>query len=108
MSRYDILLNDPKKEPPPKEHSLASVNPPPKQSTDEATARPPDEHIIRPPDRATGDYELIRRGFDWWAYQLRTLKKLSLKEQLQGKPGSMSAMVREALDDYFKKRAGDL
>jgi hypothetical protein len=26
----------------------------------------------------------------------------SLKEQLEGKPGSMSAMVREALDDYFK------
>jgi hypothetical protein len=108
MSRYDILLNDPKKEPPPKEHSPASANPPPKQSTDEATGRPPDQNTIRPPDRATGDYELIRRGFDWWAYQLRTLKKLSLKEQLEGKPGSMSAMVREALDDYFKKRAGDL
>ena len=108
MSRYDILLNDPKKEPPPKEHSPASSANPPKQSTDEATARPPDEHTIRPPDRTTGDYELIRRGFDWYAYQLRTLKKLSLKEQLEGKPGSMSAMVREALDDYFKKRAGDL
>ena len=108
MSRYDILLNDPKKEPPPKEHSPASANPPPKQPTDEATARPPDEHLLRPPDRATGDYELIRRGFDWYAYQLRTLKKLSLKEQMEGKPGSMSAMVREALDDYFKKRAGDL
>jgi len=50
----------------------------------------------------------FRRGFDWWAYQLRTLKKLSLKEQMEGKPGSMSAMVREALDDYLKKRAGEL
>ncbi len=108
MSRYDILLNDPKKEPPPKEHSPASANPPTKRSTDEATGRPPDQNTIRPPDRATGDYELIRRGFDWWAYQLRTLKKLSLKEQMEGKPGSMSAMVREALDDYFKKRADDL
>jgi hypothetical protein len=108
MSRYDILLNDPKKEPPPKENSSAPANHPKEESTDPPTGRPPDEHIIRPPDRATGDYELIRRGFDWWAYQLRTLKKLSLKEQLEGKPGSMSAMVREALDDYFKKRAGDL
>ena len=108
MSRYDILLNDPKKEPPPKEHSPTSADPPTKQSTDEATARPPDERIIRPPDRATGDYKLIHHGFDWWAYQLRALKKLSLNEQMEGKPGSMSAMVRDALDDYFKKRAGEL
>jgi hypothetical protein len=31
------------------------------------------------------------------------LKKLSLKEQMEGKPGSMSAMLRDALDDYLKK-----
>ena len=80
----------------------------PKVPASEATRRPGDEATTRPPDRAAGDYELIRRGFEWYAYQLRTLKKLSLKEQMAGKPGSMSAMVREALDDYLKKRAGDL
>ncbi len=72
------------------------------------TRRPSDEATERPPDRAAGDYELIRRGFEWYAYQLRKLKKLSLKEQMEGKPGSMSAMLREALDDYLKKRASEL
>jgi hypothetical protein len=47
----------------------------------------------------------VRRGFEWWEDQLAALKKLSLEEQITGEPGSMSAMVREALDDYLKKRA---
>src|SRR5215210_5148487 len=76
--------------------------------TDRATNRPPNLLTERPTDRAAGDYELIRRGFEWYAYQLRRLKKLSLKEQMEGKPGSMSAMLRDALDDYLKKREGDL
>jgi hypothetical protein len=37
----------------------------------------------------------------------KTLKKLSLAEQLEGKPGSMSQMVRDGLDDYLKKRASE-
>ena len=78
------------------------------QPIDRATFRPSDVPTNRPPDRAAGDYELIRRGFEWYAYQLRRLKKLSLKEQMEGKPGSMSAMLRDALDDYLKKREGDL
>jgi hypothetical protein len=76
--------------------------------SNEPTWRPGDEPTERPPDRAAGDYELIRRGFEWYAYQLRKLKKLSLKEQMEGKPGSMSAMLRDALDDYLKKRAHEL
>jgi len=74
----------------------------------EPTSRPSDEATERPPDRGAGDYELVRRGFEWYAYQLRKLKKLSLKEQMEGKPGSMSAMLRDALDDYLKKRASEL
>jgi hypothetical protein len=75
---------------------------------DEPVIRRPDEATNRPPDRAAGDYELIRRGFEWYAYQFRRLKRLSLKEQMEGKPGSMSAMLRDALDDYLKKREGEL
>jgi hypothetical protein len=41
------------------------------------------------------------------AQALRALKKLSLAEQLQGKPGSMSQMVRDALDDYLNMRASE-
>jgi hypothetical protein len=71
---------------------------------DEAMKRPPDDATTRPDDVPTGRREFIRRGFEWYADQLRALKKLSLEEQMEGKPGNMSQMVREALDDYLKKR----
>jgi hypothetical protein len=75
--------------------------------TDRATARPRDEATYRPDDRLTGKGILVRRGFEWREDQLRALKKLSLKEQLEGKPGSMSQMVRDALDEYLKRRAAE-
>jgi hypothetical protein len=73
--------------------------------SDRATARPGDEPTNRPPDRVTNKRLLVRRGFEWYEDQLAALKRLSLQEQLEGKEGSMSAMVREALDDYLKKRS---
>ena len=44
-----------------------------------------------------------RHPFDIYEDQLEQLKKLSLEDRMRGGIGSMSAMVREALDDYFKK-----
>jgi hypothetical protein len=73
--------------------------------TDLPTARPSDEPTYRPDDRPTGKGVLVRRGFEWREDQLRALKRLSLKEQMEGKEGSMSQMVRDALDEYLKKRA---
>jgi hypothetical protein len=75
--------------------------------SDRATARPDGEATYRPDDRPTGKGILVRRGFEWREDQLRALKKLSLQEQLAGKPGSMSQMVRDALDDYLKRRASE-
>jgi hypothetical protein len=71
------------------------------------TARPDGEAVYRPDDRPTGKGILVRRGFEWREDQLRALKRLSLKEQIAGKPGSMSQMVRDALDEYLKKRASE-
>jgi hypothetical protein len=73
------LLRSTKPSPPPiseqpaseKENNVYTV------PANEPTKRPSDETTERPPDRAAGDYELIRRGFEWYAYQLRKLKKLS-------------------------------
>ena len=45
-----------------------------------------------------------RQAFDVYVDQVESLKKLSIEQQLQGEKGSMSAMVREALDEYLKKR----
>jgi hypothetical protein len=69
--------------------------------TDRATARPGDEATGRPGNKRV----LVRRGFEWYEDQLNALKRLSIEEQLEGKPGSMSAMVREAVDVYLKKRS---
>jgi hypothetical protein len=46
----------------------------------------------------------VRRTFDFYEEQIAYLKKESLREQLEGKEGSMNAMVREAIDDWIKKK----
>jgi hypothetical protein len=71
--------------------------------TDLPTARPGDEPTYRSEHRPTAKGVLVRRGFEWREDQLRALKKLSIKEQIEGKPGSMSQMVRDALDEYLTK-----
>jgi hypothetical protein len=75
--------------------------------SDRATARPGDEATKRPPDRQTRKRILVRRGFEWYEDQLVALKRLSLQEQMEGRSGSMSEMVREALDEYLKRRSAD-
>jgi hypothetical protein len=45
-----------------------------------------------------------RQPFDVYQDQVDLLKKLSLKAQLDGDIGSMSRMVREALDNYLKDK----
>lgn len=47
-----------------------------------------------------------RHPFDIYEDQLEELKKLSLEERMQGGIGSMSAMVREAIDTFVAKRRG--
>lgn len=108
MSRYDILLNDPKKrEPPAKAQHPSALKQPTIRPANELAFRPSDETTSKPANEQAGRREFIRRGFEWYADQLRALKKLSLEEQMEGKPGNMSQMVREALDDYLKKRAAE-
>jgi hypothetical protein len=45
-----------------------------------------------------------RHGFDIYVDQYEALVKWANEEKLQGGTGSMSAMAREALDDYIAKR----
>jgi hypothetical protein len=49
-------------------------------------------------------HAFVRRTFDFYEEQISYLKQESLREQLEGKEGSMNAMVREAIDDWIKKR----
>ncbi len=47
---------------------------------------------------------ITRYAFEFFQDQIENLKKLSLEEQLRGEKGSMSQMVREALDAYISQR----
>ena len=47
---------------------------------------------------------ITRYAFEFFQDQIDQLKKFSLNEQLMGEKGSMSQMVREALDAYIAKR----
>jgi hypothetical protein len=49
-------------------------------------------------------HSFVRRTFDFYEEQITYLKQESLREQLEGKEGSMNAMVREAIDDWIAKR----
>ena len=44
-----------------------------------------------------------RHAFDIYEDQVDELQKLSLEDRLRGGAGSMSAMVRESIDDYIAK-----
>jgi hypothetical protein len=45
-----------------------------------------------------------RHPFDIYQDQYESLQQLSLEERMQGGVGSMSAMVRAALDVFIEKR----
>jgi hypothetical protein len=47
-----------------------------------------------------------RHPFDIYEDQLEELRKLSMEDRMQGGFGSMSAMVREAIDTFIAKKRG--
>src|SRR5689334_15912902 len=55
--------------------------------------------------KPTPSRHYVRRTFDFFDDQIAYLTKTSLEEKLAGGEGSMNAMVREALDDFIKKRS---
>lgn len=60
-----------------------------------------------PPVPPTGRRKIKQRHpFDIYGDQLESLKQLSLEDRMRGGVGSMSAMVREALDDLIAKKRG--
>src|SRR5688500_10237438 len=74
------------------------------------SGRPPAP--VRPAHQAQAGTESPRRKiktrhpFDIFEDQLEELRKLSMEDRMQGGYGSMSAMVREALDTYIGKKRG--
>jgi len=58
----------------------------------------------RSPVRPNGKRIITRNSFEIYEDQMDSLRKLSLQEKMDGKIGSMSQMVREAIDAYLQKR----
>ena len=56
------------------------------------------------PKPESSNRSFIKRTFDLYEDQLRYLTRESLQDRLAGKEGSMNAMVREAIDEWIKKR----
>ena len=56
------------------------------------------------PDVQLQRRSFLRRSFDFYEDQIAYLTKVSLEERFAGKDSSINAMLREAVDDYIKKR----
>jgi hypothetical protein len=56
-----------------------------------------------PPAAASKRMIRQRHPFDIYADQYDELKQLALEDRMHGGVGSMSAMVREAIDEYIAK-----
>ncbi len=59
----------------------------------------------RTPVRPNGKRIITRNAFEIYEDQMDRLRKISLEEKMNGKLGSMSAMVREAIDAYLEKKS---
>ena len=56
------------------------------------------------PERMNGRRIITRNSFEIYEDQMQSLRKLSFEEKMEGKLGSMSAMVREAIDNFIQKK----
>src|SRR5712692_3396319 len=67
---------------------------------EEQPHQPTDEREnARTPVRPNGKRIITRNSFEIYEDQMDSLRKHSLQEKMDGKIGSMSQMVREAIDD---------
>ncbi len=73
--------------------------------TERADGEPPVRTYARTPVRR----QLTRYAFEFYQDQVEELRLISLEEKMQGGKGSMSEMVRAAIDAYLtqKKRTGE-
>lgn len=64
--------------------------------------------IVRPSGvpyaRTPARRAITRYAFEFFQDQIESLRRFSLEEKVRGERGSISGMVREALDTYIAKR----
>src|SRR3954467_12886091 len=77
------------------------------------TPQPPQKERLANPERANGRTTvgangkriITRNSFEIYEDQMDSLREHSFQQKRQGKLGSMSAMVRDAIDEYLKKHS---
>jgi hypothetical protein len=91
--------------PPQKSKDISPTPLPEKSVIQEEQANPakPERANARTPVRPNGKRIITRNAFEIYEDQMDSLRKISLEEKMNGKLGSMSAMVREAIDSYLQK-----
>jgi hypothetical protein len=117
MGRYDVLLEQDKPAVKPERQQRANTQDSAPRQRETRDAREnqtqsqpvPPVHPVRPvlPVRGSNSIKRVmksRHPFDIYQDQYESLKELALEERMQGGEGSMSAMVREALDAFIQKR----
>lgn len=65
----------------------------------------PERVNARTPVRTNGKRIITRNSFEIYEDQMDSLRKISLQEKMDGKLGSMSQMVRDAIDAYLKEKS---
>lgn len=111
MGRYSELLEAQKKAKQAKESPLPSSavdNVPAMQRPEQPVSPAPvlplnqaDPAPSAPPSGRTGVRRLTRVPFELFQDQLDRLRKISLDAKVRGEKGSMSEMVRQAIDRYL-------
>jgi hypothetical protein len=71
---------------------------------EQANQAKPERANTRTPVRPNGKRIITRNAFEIYEDQMDRLRKISLEEKTNGKLGSMSAMVRDAIDSYLQKK----
>ena len=73
------------------------------QVSEQPGARANDRSFARTPVRNPAKRIITRNSFEIYEDQMEALRKLSFQEKLDGQVGSMSAMVRAAIDSYLEE-----
>jgi hypothetical protein len=61
----------------------------------------------RTPVRSLGKRIITRNSFEVYEDQMEALRRLAFREKMDGKVGSMSAMVRGAIDAFLKEQPSE-
>jgi hypothetical protein len=112
MGRFDALTqidHEPKAQSPAPAHS--PVHPSasePSSSETQSTTKPkphlPERANVATLERPNGRRIITRNSFEIFEDQMESLRRIAFQDKMEGKLGSMSAMVREAIDTYLLQR----